>query len=62
MVIKAFSPIGQEATRPRRATKHDVAALALSDIFKGWMTDKKEAIAKREEKRRREKETICNQL
>jgi hypothetical protein len=35
--------------------KKDVAALALSKTFKGWMADKEEAIAVREEKKRREK-------
>jgi hypothetical protein len=32
----------------------------LSETFKGWMADKEEAIAKRAEKRRREKEATCN--
>jgi hypothetical protein len=42
--------------------KKDVAALALSETFKGWMADKEEAIAVREEKKRREKEATCNQF
>jgi hypothetical protein len=40
--------------------KKDVAALALSKTFKGWMADKEEAIAMREEKKRREKEATAN--
>jgi hypothetical protein len=40
--------------------KKDVAALALSETFKGWMADKEEAIAVREEKKCRKKETTCN--
>jgi hypothetical protein len=40
--------------------KRDVAALALSEAFKGWMANKEETIAKREEKKHREKEATCN--
>jgi hypothetical protein len=40
--------------------KKDVAALALSKTFKGWMADKEEAIAVRDEKKRREKEATAN--
>jgi FtsZ-binding cell division protein ZapB len=62
---------GDKDTLPRRprghkATSSDIkreaTALALSETFKGWMFDKDEAIAKREEKMRREKEATCNQL
>jgi hypothetical protein len=54
--------------RPRghKATKsdlnRDVTVLALSETFKGWMVYKEEAIAKRDEKRRREKEATCAQF
>jgi hypothetical protein len=37
-------------------------ALALSETFKGWMADKEEAVAMREEEKRREKEATCNQF
>jgi hypothetical protein len=40
--------------------KKDVAALALSETFKGCMANKEEAIAVREEKKRREKEATAN--
>jgi FtsZ-binding cell division protein ZapB len=42
--------------------KKDAAALASSETFKGWMADKEEAIAVREEKKCWEKEATCNQF
>jgi hypothetical protein len=53
-------PRGHKATMSN--IKHDATALALSEIFKGWMANKEEAIAKREEKKQREKEATCNQF
>jgi hypothetical protein len=56
-------------TLPRRPRGHkamtsdmkkDAATLALSETFKGWMADKEEAIAVREEKKCREKEATAN--
>jgi hypothetical protein len=51
-------PRGHKATTSD--IKKDAAALALSETFKGWMADKEEAIAVREEKKRREKEATAN--
>jgi hypothetical protein len=62
---------GEKGTLPRRPRGHkattndikrDAAALALSKTFKGWMANKEEAIAKREEKKHREKKATCNQF
>jgi hypothetical protein len=62
---------GDKGTLPRQPRGHksiasdlkrDATALALSETFKGWMVDKEEIIAKRYEKRRREKEATCNQF
>jgi hypothetical protein len=62
---------GGKATLPRRPMGHkattsdmkkDATALALSETFKGWMADKEEAIAMREEKKRHENEATCNQF
>jgi hypothetical protein len=62
---------GDKGTLPRRPRGHkattsdikcDAAALALSETFNGWMANKEEAIAKREEKKCREKEATCNQF
>jgi hypothetical protein len=39
--------------------KRDVAALALSETFKGYMAEKEEALAKRKEKKHRDKEATC---
>jgi hypothetical protein len=53
-------PRGHKATHSD--LKHDVVALVLSEIFKGWIVDKNEAIAKREKKKREEKEATCPQF
>jgi hypothetical protein len=62
---------GDKATLPRRARGHkamasdmkkDTAAVALSESFKGWMADKEEAIAMREEKKCCKKEATCDQF
>jgi hypothetical protein len=55
---------GDKVTLPHRPRGHkatasdikkDVVALTLSEIFKGWMAEKEEAIAVREEKKHQEK-------
>jgi hypothetical protein len=60
---------GDKTTLPRRPRGHkatasdmkkDAAALALSETFKGWMADKEEAIAVREEEKHRKKEATAN--
>jgi hypothetical protein len=51
-------PRGHKATTSD--IKKDAATLALSETFEGWMADKGEAIAMREEKKRREKEATVN--
>jgi hypothetical protein len=62
---------GGKGTLPRRPRGHkamasdikrDAAALALSETLKGWMANKEEAIAKRDEKKHQEKEATCNQF
>jgi hypothetical protein len=62
---------GDKGTLPHRPRGHkatmsdierDVVALALSETFNGWMANKEEAIAQREEKKRREKVATCNQF
>jgi hypothetical protein len=62
---------GDKATLPCRPRGHksmasdmkkDAVTFTLSETFKGWMADKEEAIAMREEKKRREKEANCNQF
>jgi hypothetical protein len=60
-----------KATLPHRPRGHkamasdmkkDTTALALSESFKGWMANKEEAIAVREEKKCRKKEATCDQF
>jgi hypothetical protein len=51
-------PRGHKATTSDM--KKDAAGLALSETFKGWMADKEEAIAVREEKKLHEKEATAN--
>jgi hypothetical protein len=53
-------PRGHKATASDM--KKDAAALAWSETFNGWMADKEEAIAVREENKRQEKEATCNQF
>jgi hypothetical protein len=62
---------GDKVTLPRRPRGHkamannmkkDATALAWSETFNGWMADKEEAIAVREENKHREKEATCNQF
>jgi hypothetical protein len=40
--------------------KHDAAAIAFGETLKGLMTEKEDALATRDETRRREKEATCN--
>jgi hypothetical protein len=47
---------------PESDIKCDASTFALSKTFKGWIADKEEAITKREDKRRREKEATCNKF
>jgi hypothetical protein len=47
--ILPHRPRGHKATMSD--IKHDATALALSETFKGWIANKEEAIAKREEKK-----------
>jgi hypothetical protein len=48
---------GHKATKAN--LKHDASAFALSKTLKGLMAKKEEVLAKRDEKRRREKDATC---
>jgi hypothetical protein len=63
MLTRALSPRRQRGHKATMSDiKCDAVTLASSETFKGWMADKEEAIAKREENRSQEKEATCNQF